>query len=101
MAGERAPAPAVDDERMATMVSGWPAAIRCATRLSGLTRRTRSAGALQDAAGAAASSAVAGTNATVAAAAARASAVADRKKYGKGLTVAQPLAALPDAPRRL
>ena len=35
MAGELAPAPAVDDEPMATIFSGWPAAIRCATRLSG------------------------------------------------------------------
>jgi hypothetical protein len=42
-----APAPAVDDEPMATMVMGLPLVSFCATRASGLVKRTSSSGASQ------------------------------------------------------
>src|ERR1019366_5032869 len=51
LAGELAPAPAVDDEPMATMVIGAPAASFCATCDSGLARRIRSRGVSHDSAG--------------------------------------------------
>src|SRR5687767_12041091 len=47
MAGELAPAPEVEDEPIATMVSGWPPAIFCSVRLSGMSSRTSSAGPTQ------------------------------------------------------
>src|SRR5450759_1765120 len=51
LAGELAPAPAVDDEPMATMVIGAPAVSFCATCDSGLARRIRSSGVSHDSAG--------------------------------------------------
>src|SRR5580704_13901932 len=50
--GEPAPAPAVDEEPMATMVSGSPLAKRRAVRTSGPSKWLNSVGALQVAGGA-------------------------------------------------
>jgi hypothetical protein len=52
MAGELAPAPKVDDEPIATIVRGWWAEIRPATRSSGVSKRAKPGGATQASVGA-------------------------------------------------